>query len=715
MAQEPVHMDDLPPVPGLPPADQNPPGPSEYGSLVDAVRTYCGHMDNFGPGKPISKKVQESNDPSLYQNDVINPRIEADATNEEELWSRRAEQNLATPMTIDDERPVQDQPLTPVNEAIAGLESSVCTIKDEATPLPFGDARTLLPTINELLDALRELNPDTPWPDAYGTASDFVTAVMHGEVLGGLNGYFQAKGEHAVVTTSREQERAAEVQKLRPGEELQATLSELIDLGLNDKRGRDSETAQKVADLKARITHLGETIKLEPKIIIDGDIPMENAEAAMRELQRVDQWVNEQRKVVRDKSAAVREAVHDACNGESSVEAQRHRLEEKQLRAQHLTRQQKEIYEKKLQQVGQSRQELRKERREQEEHRRAEHAKATTRRQDFEAYMNVMDVAFAETDRAILELLRKRISDLNAVRKREHENRVAEAEYQVRLGVVDRNLEAIGRCDDVLAKHEPVLVKSLEVVQKVGKAAGHAMNGFIAHVRVGVMQMEQNEDDIAVDEFEHYCQTKIDLMERFLEAGRNRVLCEQRLDVLDQERETAVKLKQTQVSLKLAAEARGKEEEMDAHRATQEELGDAMRRIDRNVQGPVDRLAARVYADETLTNDHTRRLRKRVQQWVRVPPPVHPKGELEQKAKRDDYQKFKELVDKQERDAASTRRQQGNYVEQLRAEAMLEDRPAACAAGPEEVGFTVEEGVPPGAARGRDTAQRTPRRGFFRG
>ena len=74
-------------------------------------------------------------------------------------------------------------------------------------------------------------------------------------------------------------------------------------------------------------------------------------------------------------------------------------------------------------------------------------------------------------------------------------------------------------------------------------------------------------------------------------------------------------------------------------------------------------------------------------------------------------QKFKELVDKQERDAASTRRQQGNYVEQLRAEAMLEDRPAACAAGPEEV----EEGVPPGAARGRDTAQRTPRRGFFRG
>eukprot|EP01046_Picozoa_sp_COSAG06_P031022 COSAG06_NODE_2989_length_5984_cov_4.027698_6_plen_202_part_00 len=148
-----------------------------------------------------------------------------------------------------------------------------------------------------------------------------------------------------------------------------------------------------------------------------------------------------------------------------------------------------------VQQVGQSRQELHKERREQEDHRRADHAKAKTRREDYEAYMNVMDVEIAEMDRKIEELLRKRIRDLNAVRKREHSNREAEAEYQVRLnradeaeyqvqmGIADRNLEAIARCEAVLAKHEPVFVKSRELVDKVGKAADQAMDGVIAHVR----------------------------------------------------------------------------------------------------------------------------------------------------------------------------------------------------------------------------------------
>merc|ERR1712139_727855 len=265
------------------------------------------------------------------------------------------------------------------------------------------------------------------------------------------------------------------------------------------------------------------------------------------------------------------------------------------------------------------------------------------------------------------------------------------------MGIADRNLEAIARCEALLAKHAPVFVKSRELVDKVGKAADQAMDGVIAHVRDGVLEEKQNEDTIAVAEFGHYCRTKTALMERFLQAGRNRVLCEQRIDQLDLERESALELDQYEVSEKLATEAQGKEAEMDSYRMTQEELGEKMRGIDRDVEATVKHIGDRIY-DRAPTDAHTRGLKDQIKQWVRVPPPVHPKHELEQKAKQADFTKFVALVDKQDKDAASLRDRQGKYVEQLRSEAMLADRPADDDDGPSsDDDDGPEEGVPPGA------------------
>merc|ERR1719473_1173254 len=101
--------------------------------------------------------------------------------------------------------------------------------------------------------------------------------------------------------------------------------------------------------------------------------------------------------------------------------------------------------------------------------------------------------------------------------------------------------------------------------------------------------------------------------------------------------------------MKLAEEARGTTEQMDAYRETQDQLREAMKRIDREVQGPVERLAARVYADGTPIDAHNRRLKDRVQQCVELPPPVHPCGELEQKANLQDHYKFERIINKEDR------------------------------------------------------------------